>query len=84
VTAAESVYPAVQNLLLAATAVGLGSALTTITRAFGAETRELLGLPEHVAPMAMVPIGRPARRLGPPRRDPFHQHAHRDRYGKGW
>ena len=83
-TASESVYPAVQNLLLAATALGLGSALTTITRAFGAETRSLLGLPEHVAPMAMIPIGRPIRPLGPPRRDPFEQHTHRDRYGEAW
>jgi nitroreductase len=83
-TVPSSIFPATQNLLLAATALGLGSALTTITTAFAAEMRVLLGLPEHVVPVAVVPIGRPARALGPPRREPFATHTHRERYGTRW
>lgn len=83
-TVASSIFPAVQNLLLAATALGLGSALTTITVAHRRELQELLGLPEHVRPVAVVPLGHPARALGPPRRRPFSAHAHRDRYGTAW
>jgi nitroreductase len=83
-TVPSSIFPAIQNLLLAATALGLGSALTTITTAFAAELRALLGLPEHLVPVAIVPLGRPARPLGPPRRDPFAAHTHRERYGNSW
>ena len=84
VTVASSIFPAVQNLLLAATALGLGSALTTITTGFRAELGELLALPAHVLPVAVVPIGRPEKPLGRPRREPFAQHTHRERYGSAW
>jgi nitroreductase len=83
-TAPESVYPAVQNLLLAATAVGLGAALTTIALGYDAELRALVGFPAHVRPMAVVPLGRPARHLGPSRRDDFALHTHREVYGTPW
>jgi nitroreductase len=79
-----SVFPAVQNLLLAASALGLGSALTTLPTVFPSELRELLELPPHVHPLAVVPLGFPARRLGPPRREPVAHHTHRDRYGARW
>jgi nitroreductase len=79
---ASSIFPAVQNLMLAAGALGLGSALTTMPTAMRAELAALLGLPEHVVPMAVIPLGRPAKPLGPPRRDPVEQHVHHDRYGK--
>jgi nitroreductase len=83
-TISSSIFPAVQNLLLAATALGLGSALTTITAGYRAEMQEILGLPAHVRPVALVPVGYPQRRLGPPRRAPFGAHTHRDRYGRLW
>jgi len=79
-----SIFPAVQNLLLAADAVGLGAALTTLPTALAVELRELLALPDHVRPLAVVPLGHPARALGPPRREPVADHAHRDRYGSRW
>ena len=82
VAAAESIYPAVQNLLLAAGALGLGAALTTIALGYADELRTLVGLPEHVKPMAVVPIGHPARPLGAPRRDPFSAHTHREPFGR--
>ena len=84
VTVGSSTFPAIQNLLLAAGALGLGSALTTLGTAFEAELRELAGLPDHVVPIAIVPLGWPARPLGAPRRDPVAQHTHRERYGLGW
>ena len=60
-TVPSSIFPAVQNLLLAATALGLGSALTTITVGYRDELRALLGLPDHVVPVAVVPLGHPPR-----------------------
>ncbi len=83
-TIGASIFPAVQNLLLAATALGLGSALTTIATVYRTEMQELLGLPEQVRPFAVVPIGHPARRLGPSQREPAAQHMHRDRYRTPW
>ena len=79
-----SIFPAVQNLLLAASALNLGSALTTLTTAFAAELAELLALPDHVRPMAVIPLGWPAKPLARPRRAPVAEKAHRDRYGQGW
>jgi nitroreductase len=79
-----SVFPAIQNLLLAAGALGLGCALTTLPTAFGDELRELLALPEQVRAMAVVPLGRPARPLGAPRREPVAAKTHRERYGDTW
>jgi nitroreductase len=80
----SSVWPAVQNLLLAAHALGLGSALTTITTVFGDELRSLLALPDHVRPLGVVPLGWPAKQLGPPRRAPIAEKSFRDRYGTRW
>ena len=80
----SSIYPAVQNLLLAASALGYGSALTTLTTLVADQLRALVGLPDHVNPMAVIPLGRPARPLGPPRREPIATKAHRDRYGTAW
>lgn len=84
VTIGSSIFPAVQNILLGATALGLGSALTTIATGFDAELRALLALPDHVRPVALVPLGHPARALGPSRRDPVATHTHRERFGEPW
>ena len=81
---ASSVFPAVQNLLLTATAMGLGSALTTLAVLHRGPVADLLGLPGHVRPMAIIPIGWPARVLGPPVREPGRSRAHRERYGQPW
>jgi len=67
-TLPSSVFPATQNLLLAATALGLGSALTTLATAMTKELTATLKLPDHVKPMAVVFLGWPAKKLGPPRR----------------
>src|SRR4051794_28348191 len=78
---ASSIYPCTQNLLLAANALGYGSALTTLTTLVADRLRALVELPDSVTPMAVVPVGRPARPLGPPRRRPLAEVAHRDRFG---
>ncbi len=83
-TLPSSVYPATQNLLLAAGALGLGSAMTTLATLEADTLSDILGLPGHVHPMAVVPLGWPARPLGPPRRRPVSERAHRDRYGTPW
>jgi len=83
-TVGSSLFPAIQNLLVAATALGYGSALTTIATRYADELRALLGLPEPVVPVAVVPVGRPGRPLGPGRRDPAATHTHRERWGEPW
>jgi nitroreductase len=81
-TLGASVFPAVQNLLLAAHALGLGSTLTTLPVLGGRELSALLELPDGVEPLAVVPLGHPATPLGPPRRRPLAEKAHLDRYGQ--
>jgi nitroreductase len=76
-----SVFPAVQNLLLAAHALGLGSTLTTLPVVAGDELGGLLDLPPEVVPVAVVPLGHLPAPLGPPRRRPISEKAFRDRYG---
>lgn len=83
-TLPSSVYLATQNLLLAANALGLGSAMTTLASLHPDGLRTLLDLPATVVPMAVVPIGWPERPLGPPRRLPLPERVHRDRYGDPW
>lgn len=65
-----SIYPAVQNLMLAARAIGLGTALTTLHRLHEAEVKELLGIPDGVETMAMIPVGWPKGKFGTPARLP--------------
>ncbi len=76
-----SVFPAVQNLLLAAHALGLGSTLTTLPVVAGDELSGPLGLPPEVVPVAVVPLGHLPKPLGPPRRQHISEKAHLDRYG---
>lgn len=65
----QALFPAIQNVLLACRAVGLGVSLTTVHRAFGAEIDAWLGLPEGCPTCALLPIGWPVGRYGrPPRR----------------
>jgi nitroreductase len=65
-----SVYPACQNLLLAARALGYGGALTQWHQAVEAELRVLLDIPDPVTSAACITLGRPAGSHGPVRRRP--------------
>lgn len=76
-----SIYPSVQNLLLAARATGLGAALITLPLWSTWLARRALGLPWRVTPCALVPLGWPIGRYGPTTRRPVGDVVHLDRYG---
>jgi nitroreductase len=76
-----SIYPSVQNLLLAARAEGLGAGLITLPLWSTWLARRALGLPWNVTPCAVVPIGWPKGRYGPTTRRPVGEVVHLDRYG---
>jgi len=83
VVGGASVYPAVQNLLLACRAEGLGGVLTTLLCSREKEVRELLEIPEPWATCAFVPIGWPVGGgHGPLSRRPVEQVAFGDRFGE--
>jgi nitroreductase len=64
IVSGSSIYPAVQNLMLAARALGLGTALTTVHRGKQKEIRELFGIPESVETAALIPVGWPRGKFG--------------------
>ena len=85
-TSGASIYPAVQNLMLAAMGLGLGTVLTTVHRHREAEIKALLGIPQDVDTVALVPMGYPAEgvRFGPTRRRPLEEVAFRDTWGQAF
>jgi nitroreductase len=78
----SSIYPAVQNMLLAARALGLGATLTTLHLLFEKETEAALGLPPDAHSYAILPIGYPLGRFGPVARTPLAEVAYRNRWGQ--
>ncbi|HET9076108.1 MAG TPA: nitroreductase family protein [Acidimicrobiales bacterium] len=81
-----SVYPACQNLLLAARALGYGGVLTGWHFGVEAELRDLLGVPEEVFMAATITLGRPRGGHGPVRRLPLSDLVFEDCWGRpaGW
>jgi nitroreductase len=79
-----SIYPAVQNILLACRALGLGTVLTTNHLRCEAELKALLGIPDNVATFALMPIGWPLQNFGPLTRRPVHEVAFADKWGEAW
>jgi nitroreductase len=77
---AASVFPGVQNLFLAARALGLGTTLTTVHRLKEDEVRAVLGVPDDVQTWAMIPVGYPTGRWGEPSRRPVEEIT----YWDGW
>ncbi len=76
-----SAFPAVQNLLLAAGARGLGASATTLPLWSSWEARRALGLPRRVTPVAVVALGWPRGSGTPPRTPPIGNIVHLDRFG---
>jgi nitroreductase len=77
----SSIYGAVQHLLLAARAYGLGTSLTTLYGGHEDELRELLGLPQDALTMALIPLGYPAKgRWAEPVRRPVEEVVHWNRW----
>jgi nitroreductase len=76
-----SVYPACQNLFLAARSLGLGTALTTVHRLREGEVKEVLGIPDDVHTWAMIPVGYPLGKWGEAQRRPVAETTYWDSYG---
>jgi nitroreductase len=64
----SSIYPAVQNILLACRASGLGATLTTVCSLYEDEIKAVLRLPNDITTYALLPIGYPLGKFGPVRR----------------
>ena len=79
-----SVYPAVQNMLLACRALGLGSTLTTRHTMFEKEVDAALGLPPGVQSYAILPIGYPMGKFGSTGRGKMSDFVFGDKYGQSW
>ncbi len=79
-----SVYPAVQNLLLAVQGQGLGGVLTTRWKSREAEVKPMLGLPDSMEVHAIIPVGWPSRRYGRGNRKPVAEVTYRERFGQAW
>lgn len=65
-----SIWPGVQNLLLAARALGLAATPTTFAISDRAAAREVLALPEDILPFCLIPVGYPIGNFGPVTRKP--------------
>jgi nitroreductase len=79
-----SIYPAVQNIILACRAFGLGTVITTNHIRLEHEVKALLGLPPDVSTYALMPIGWPEGRFGPLSRKPVREVVFAERWGEAW
>jgi nitroreductase len=77
-----SIFPAVQNILLACRALGIGATLTTIHSFFEDSLKQKLGVPDHMEIAAMIPMGYPRGKFGPVSRNPVEDVIHWDRWGQ--
>ena len=78
--AAGSIWPGVQNVLLAARALGLGAAPTTLGLNPREKLKEILKLPDHVEAACSIPVGYPMGNFGPVTRLPVAETMHWDRW----
>lgn len=78
--AAGSIWPGVQNLLLAARALGLGAAPTTLALSDRPAVKEALGLPETMEAFCLIPVGYPRGKFGPVSRRPVEEIMRWDRW----
>ena len=79
-----STYPAVQNMLLAARALGLGGCIFNLALGDSAELMQTLSIPESNEIRCLVPLGYPADRPGPVQRKPLREVVHAERFGAEW
>jgi nitroreductase len=76
-----TIFPAVQNILLACRALGVGATLTTIHSFFEDKLKAKLGIPDTMEVAAMIPMGYPSGKFGPVSRNPVETVIHWDRWG---
>jgi nitroreductase len=79
-----SIYPAVQNIILACRGLGLGTLITTNHILYEDEVRQVLGMPQDMFTFALMPIGYPRGRYGPLARRPVSDVAFAERWGEAW
>jgi nitroreductase len=79
-----SIYPAVQNIILACRGLGLGTVITTNHLLYEGEVRAVLGIPEDAFTFALMPIGFPIGKYGPLARKPVSEVAYADGWGTRW
>ena len=75
-----SIYPTVQNILLAARSLDLGASLLTLPLWSARRSRRILGLPRSVRPACLIALGWPAGHYGPTTRRPVDDVIHLDRW----
>jgi nitroreductase len=80
----SSIYPAVQNVILACRALGLGTTITTNHIRCEDEAKAVLGIPADVQTFALMPIGFPLDKMGPVTRRPVAEVTYADRWGQPW
>jgi nitroreductase len=81
-TEGASIYPACQNLLLSARALGYGGVMTMWHKVVQDELIEVLGVPDGVDLAACIPLGRPVGHHGPVRRRPMAEVVFEDGWGE--
>ena len=79
--AGSSIYLAVQNLLLTARGLGLGTVMTTFQSAMVEDLTQWLKLPPDTVPVALIPLGWPAANFGPVKRRPTEEVTHWETWG---
>lgn len=79
-----SIYPAIQNIILACRALGLGTLITTNHILYEDDVRAILHLPDDVFTFALMPVGYPLGKYGPLARRPVAEVAFADRWGEPW
>jgi len=75
-----SIYPCVQNILIAARALGLGASLTTMHQMFEDEIHDEFNVPRTHGIVATIPIGYPEGNFGPLTREPLNKKVHYERW----
>lgn len=81
--AGASIYGAVQHLMLAARAYGIGATLTTLYSSHEDDVKRLLGIPNDAMTMALIPLGYPSKgRWSEPKRQPISEVAYMDNWGQ--
>jgi nitroreductase len=83
-TSGASIYPAVQNIILACRALGLGTVITTNHMLYEDEVKAALGIPDDVGTFALMPIGFPTKKYGPVGRKPVAEVTYADGWGNNW
>lgn len=83
-TPGGSSFPAVQNLLLAARALGVGGSIFNLPLRDPPALKSMLDIPENNDIVCVLPIGYPSDKIGPVRRKPVKKVVYREKFGQAW